>query len=339
MLKRICIVVLLLTASSFAQQQQFASLGDFKLGSGETLKDCRIGYRTFGELNADKSNVVLFPTWAGGTTEQLAGNFGVGAGHLVDTSKFYVIAIDALSNGVSSSPSNSTAQPHMHFPKITIRDMVNTQHELLTRVLGVKHVAVVMGISMGGMQTFQWIVSYPDFMDRAIPIVGSPQMSAFDILQWQTQIDSVENDPGWNHGDYQQNPSRLTDSEFGMLLLTTPENVNRTHTPQQVLADVRKDAATPGQDANNKIRQSEAMMALDVAKDFNGSLEAAARSVKAKLLVVVSKYDHTVNPEAARKFAQAINAPVVELTGDCGHLATACEAPKVEAAVKEFLGR
>lgn len=337
MVKRIFVVLLLVSASALAQQQQFASLGDFKLDSGEVLKDCRIGYRTFGKLNADKSNIILFPTWAGGTTEQLAGNVGPGPSHLVDTSKYYVIAVDALSNGVSSSPSNSTAQPRMHFPKVTIRDMVNTQHELLSRVLGIKHVAVVMGISMGGMQTFQWVVAYPDFMDKAIPIVGSPQMTAFDILNWKTQIDSVENDPGWNHGDYQQNPSRLTDSEFGMLFLTTPDNVNRTHKPDQVLADLQRDAAQPGQDANNKIRQSEAMMTLDVAKEFHGSLDAAAHSVKAKMLMIVSKYDHTVNPAPARNFAQAIHAPVMELTGDCGHLATACEAPKVNAAVHEFL--
>lgn len=337
MVKRIFVVLLLVSASAFAQQQQFASLGDFKLDSGQTLKDCRIGYRTFGKLNADKSNIVLFPTWAGGTTEQLAGNFGPGPSHLVDTSKYYVIAVDALSNGVSSSPSNSKLQPHMHFPEITIRDTVNTQHALLTRVLGIKHVAVVMGISMGGMQTFQWVVAYPDFMDKAIPIVGSPQMTAFDILNWKTQIDSVENDPGWNHGDYTQNPSGLTDAEFGMLFLTTPENVNRTHKADQVLADLKKQAAQPGQDANNKIRQSEAMMSLDEAKQFGGSLDAAAHSVKAKMLVIVSKYDHTVNPSSAMKFAAAINAPVVELTGDCGHLATACEAPKVAAAVHEFL--
>lgn len=103
-----------------AQEQQFANLGDFKLESGEVLRDCRIGYRTFGQLSADKSNVILIPTWAGGTTERLAGN--VGAGLLADSTKYYVILVDALSNGVSSSPSNSTLQPRMHFPKITVRD-------------------------------------------------------------------------------------------------------------------------------------------------------------------------------------------------------------------------
>src|SRR5579871_1479294 len=102
-----------------AQTLQFAELSDFKLESGEVLHDCRIGYRTFGTLNSSKSNAILFPTWALGTTEQLMANVG-GPGSLVDSNKYYVILVDALANGVSSSPSNSKLQPRMKFPKVTI---------------------------------------------------------------------------------------------------------------------------------------------------------------------------------------------------------------------------
>jgi hypothetical protein len=120
---KLILCALMFITSAAAQQLQFASLGDFKLESGETLSDCRIGYRTFGTLNSSKSNVVLIPTWAGGTTEQLISS--VGPDGLVDPAKYYVILVDALSNAVSSSPSNSKLQPRMQFPKITIRDMVN----------------------------------------------------------------------------------------------------------------------------------------------------------------------------------------------------------------------
>ena len=330
------ILVVLLGVAACAQDQQFADLGDFKLSSGEVLRDCRIGYRTFGSLNTDKSNVILFPTWAGGTTEQLSGTIrgmGIAAGH-------YVIAVDALANGISSSPSNSAVQPRMTFPKVTIRDMVETQHRLLTKVLGITHVKAVMGISMGGMQTFQWMVAYPEFMDKAIPIVGSPQLAPYDLLHWQTQLDAIMNDPSWNGGNYDRNPARVAEAEFGAILLTTPENYNRTHTRAQVFEDLTKAKEHPsGSDANNKIRQTQAMMALDVSERFNNSLGAAAAAVKAKVLVIVAKTDHVVTPGPALDFAKRLNAETVVLEGDCGHLANGCEAQKVNQAVKAFLAR
>src|SRR6185369_16544686 len=108
----------LFTLVAFAQQQQFANIGDLKLQNSGVIRNCRIGYRTFGHLNTDKSNVVVFPTWAGGTTEQLQSS--IGPGKLVDSTKYFVVAIDALSNGVSSSPSNSRLQPRMKFPRFTL---------------------------------------------------------------------------------------------------------------------------------------------------------------------------------------------------------------------------
>src|SRR5574338_926583 len=90
-------LVLSLHLIAFAQEQQFANIGDLKLQNGGVIRQCRIGYRTFGKLNSDKSNVVVVPTWAGGTTEQLVSSFG--PGRLVDNSQYFVVAIDALSNG------------------------------------------------------------------------------------------------------------------------------------------------------------------------------------------------------------------------------------------------
>jgi homoserine O-acetyltransferase len=329
------LVVIVAPVAVVAQDQQFAQPGDFRLESGEVIRDCRIGYRTFGKLNAAMSNAILFPTWAGGTSEQARSNFG--HGKLVDTDKYFVIVVDALSNGVSSSPSNSELQSRMSFPKFTFRDLVNTQHELLTRVLHLNHVKAVMGISMGGMRTFQWLLSYPDFMDKAIPIVGSPQLAPYDLLLWRTQIDTIMNDAGWNGGNYSKNPARAAEFEFGSLLLTTPDNYNKTKTRRQTVEELGKANTTGGSDANDKIRQAQAMMALDVTAGFNGSMESAAAAVKAKVLIVVAKFDHVVTPGPALRFARLLRSPVVELGGDCGHLAPSCEFQKVNDALAEFL--
>lgn len=326
--------LLLSTAISSAQEQQFANLGDFKLQSGEVLRDCRIGYRTAGQLNADKANVVLIPTWAGGTTEQWMSS--VGPGKLADSSKYYVILVDALSNGVSSSPSNSTAQPRMHFPKITMRDMVDTEHELLTKVLHIEHVKAVMGISMGGMQTFQWMVEYPGFMDKAIPIVGSPRLAPYDLVHWQAQLDAIEDNKDWHGGDYAKNPARDAEYEFGSILLKTPEEFNKTHTRNEVLKALAKSKdSTEGSDANNKIRQVEAMMAMNVAAPFGDSLEKAATAVKAQVLVIVGKEDHTVTPGPAIEFANLLHAQLVVLDDGCGH--QYCDYAQIGKAVAEFL--
>lgn len=331
------LLLLLLAPAAAAQEQQFARLGDFKLESGEVIRDCRVGYRTFGALNADRSNAVLFPTWASGTTEQLMSNFG--PGRLVDTTKYYVVAVDALGNGVSSSPSNSALQPRMKFPRFTIRDMVNTQHHLLTRVLKIGRVRAVMGISMGGMQTFQWAVSYPDFMDRAVSIVGSPRLAPYDLLLWQAQIDAIMNDPGWRGGEYTSNPARSAEYQFGALLLTTPEEFNRRMTREKLFAELERAKTAAGFDANNKIRQDQAMMALDVSAPFGGSMERAAAAVRARVLVVVATRDHVVTPGPALEFARLLGAQVLTLEGDCGHLAPGCEAQKMNPVVAEFLAR
>jgi homoserine O-acetyltransferase/O-succinyltransferase len=333
----ICLSLYLLSLAGIARAQtlQFAELGDFKLESGEVIRDCRIGYRTFGTLNSNKSNAILFPTWALGTTEQLIPSFG--PGKLVDSTKYYVIAVDALANGVSSSPSNSKSQPRMSFPKVTVRDMVDTQHELLTKVLHLDHLKAVMGISMGGMQTFQWLVLYPDFMDEAIPLMGSPRSTPYDIVSWRAQMRAIMNDPDWHEGNYTNNPARVAEAEFLSLVLSTPDEFNRHHTREQINEELDKAKGTTGFDSNDKIRQLQAIMALDVSKPFGGSMERAAALVKAKVLVISALKDRAVVPRPSLDFAAMLHAKTLELTSDCGHISNGCEAEKVNQTVADFL--
>ncbi|HEX7334346.1 MAG TPA: alpha/beta hydrolase [Pyrinomonadaceae bacterium] len=332
---RLCLSLQLFAYVAVAQEQQFANIGDLKLQNGGVIRDCRVGYRTFGKLAADKSNVIVFPTWASGTTEQLVSN--IGPGKPIDSSKYFVVAIDALANGVSSSPSNSRLQPRMRFPKFTLRDTVESQHRLLTEVLKIDRVKAMVGISMGGMQVFQWLVTYPDFMEKAIPIVGTPRPAPYDLLHWHAQIEAIMRDRDWRGGNYSVNPARVVDFAFGELLLTTPTDYNRRKTREQVLADIAKAQNEKGFDANDKIRQVQAMMALDVSREFGGSLERAAQAVKAKVFVVVAKFDHVVTPGPASEFATLLGAKLLDLDGDCGHLATSWESKRLGEAVAEFL--
>ena len=147
------------------------------------------------------------------------------------------------------------------------------------------------------------------------------------------------NDRGWHDGNYAENPARWAEAEFGALVLTTPENYNKRLTRQEVLAEIEKSKQTLRFDANDKIRQAQAMMALDVAAPFGGSLERAAATVKAKVLVIVARFDHVVTPGPASAFAKLLHCDLIVLESDCGHSAPGCEFQKVSQAVHGFLDR
>src|SRR5260370_9209123 len=286
-------------------------LGTSRSKSGAVIRDCRIGYHTLGKLNDDKSNAVLWPTWFTGSSEQLAPL--VGPDGYVDSSRFFVILVDALGNGVSSSPSNSSVQPRMDFPVFTIGDMVNTQHRLLTEKLGINHLRAVMGISMGGMQTFQWIVSYPEFMDKAVAIVGSPPLTAYDLLLWRSEQSAIEEDKDWTVGNLSTKLRLDTVAEIHNLALTTPSyRVRATAAAKfpEFLDGIDKDGRTR-EDANDWLRQLKAMMTHNIAAPFGDSLEGAARQVKAKLMGVAATQDHIVNPTPAIEFAGILHATVL----------------------------
>lgn len=335
----VAVVAVCCAAAAEVPALQVAEIGDLQLKSGETIEHCRIAYRTIGTLNAAKSNAVLFPTWFTGSTAELVGL--VGADGLVDPSQNYVILVDALGDGESSSPSNSKEQPRMKFPKFTIADMVEAEHRLVTEKLGITHLRAVMGISMGGMQTFQWVVSYPEFMTKAVPIVGSPRLTSYDLLLWQSEASALEDERDWNGGEYSSPPRMRAVAEIHNLALTTPAYRARETAPGAFGPYLEKlDADGLGRmDANDWLRQLEAMMSLDVSENYGRSMEKAAGVVKAKMLVVPSAQDHMVNPGPAMEFARMVKARVLELTSDCGHLAPDCEKDKLRPAVRAFLSR
>src|SRR5208283_4031874 len=268
------LLLISLCSALHAQDQQFARIGDLKLENGEVIPDCVVGYRAFGTVNPQKTNVVLYLTYLGGRSDDLTDD--IGPGKVVDSTKYYVVAVDSLADGVSSSPSNSKTQPRMQFPKISIRDMVNAEHKMLTDSLHLTHVHAVVGFSMGGMQAFQWAVSYPESMDKIVSIEGSPQLTSWDMLWLRTELLAVEADPDWNHGQYTTEPKlHLYNSVFA-LIYNTPEYV-ATKTPTKDFEKFFSEQVEDGSfDANDAVRQIQAVLTQDIAASFGGSLERAA---------------------------------------------------------------
>lgn len=324
-----------ISAPSWAQSDlRFADLGQCQLESGDTINGCKIGYRIFGALNSERSNAVLFPTWFTGTSEQLINL--IGPGKLVDNSKFFVVAVDAFGNGVSSSPSNSSGHAEATFPRVTIRDMVRAQHRFVREVLGLEHLHAVMGISMGGMQAFEWAVSYPTFMDKAVPIVGSPRLASYDLLLWEALARLIEQCGSAGC----ENSGELFNLVVSVVSYTPQERVRRT--PRErvpVLLENAEKQGRTGFEAANTLSQLKAMLTHDVAALSGGSLEQAAAAVRAELLVVNASQDHAVRPEPARDFARLVGAQVYESSSDCGHAIFACETAAMGQVIDAFLTR
>jgi homoserine O-acetyltransferase len=216
--------------------------------------------------------------------------------------------------------------------------MVNSQRRLIVEVFGIKRLHTVIGISMGGMQTFQWAVSYPEMMERAIPIVGSPQLTSTDLLLWTAEMRAIQEHRDYDAGKYARQPDVQALHLVHAFALTTPQyrasRTARARFPAYLKEALERDAAF---DMNNRVRQLEAMLAHDVAAPFGGSLARAAAEVRAPLLVIVAEKDHMVNPASAVEFAKLARASLVSLDGDCGHLIFECQSEGVVPKVTEFL--
>jgi homoserine O-acetyltransferase len=229
----------------------------------------------------------------------------------------------------------------MQFPQFTITDMVKSQHLLITGQLKISELHAVIGISMGGMQAFQWIVSYPHFVNKAIPIHGTPKQTTYDLLLWTAEVRAIQSDPAWRGGEYTAQPlsAMKTVAAINSLALTTPEHRNRETTPEEFSQYLDETARriTHSFDANNWIRQAQAMMAHDISKEFGGSMEEAAAAVQASVFVVVGLRDHLVNSQPALDFARLVFAPTLELESECGHLAIGCQRETAFSPIRRFI--
>lgn len=181
-------------------------LGDFALQSGATLRNAKLAYKTYGTLNAAKSNVIVYPTWYSG--QHYDNEWLIGDGMALDPQTYFIIVPNMFGNGLSSSPSN-TPEPYnkARFPHVTFYDNVRAQHQLVTEQFGIEKIALVVGWSMGAGQTYQWAVSYPQMVDRILPFCGSAKTSLHNIVFLEGVKAALQADAAWQGGWYDRPPT------------------------------------------------------------------------------------------------------------------------------------
>ena len=188
-------------------------IGDLDLQEGGTLRGCQLAYATFGNLNNAKDNTILIPTWYSGTNKIMEQVY-TGQGRPLDPDKYFIIIVNQIGSGLSSSPHNTPAPGGMgNFPHVRIGDDVRAQHKLLTEKFGIESLALVIGGSMGAQQTYEWAVRYPDMVKRIAPIAGTAKNTDHDFLFTDTLVDAITSDPGFNSGFYRC----LSDVREGLL--------------------------------------------------------------------------------------------------------------------------
>jgi homoserine O-acetyltransferase len=306
MRRRVPALALLLLGCGCSGGQKWADLGDLET-SGGVLRGCRMGYRTYGRLDARGSNAVLLLPWFQGTSGQLGSE--VGSSRVVDDDTFFVIAVDPPGNGVSCSPSNSKLQPGAAFPRLGMADIVQAERRLLTDVLGIRHLRAVVGKSMGGMQALAWAAMEPGFMDAAVAAGGSPLSTERDRRYWEGAAGQVRGSTRWQRATAAL--GRLAPVQAVRELRTNPEDY---------------------------VLQAEVIRTLDVPSLVGaGTLEQLAPRLRSRLLVVVPERDEVVDPGPARELARLTGAEVLVVDGTCGHDALKCERGRIDAAIRRFL--
>jgi homoserine O-acetyltransferase len=270
---------------------------NFKFTSGEVLPELRLHYRTVGKPERDARgtvrNAVLIMHGTGGTGNQfLRADFAgelFGAGGLLDATRYYIVLPDGIGHGQSSRPADGL---RARFPRYGYADMVEAQYRLLTEGLGVNHLRLVMGTSMGGMHTWVWGGRYPDFMDALMPLASLPtQISGRNRVWRRIVIDAIRNDPEWHGGDYTAQPGSLRTAQ-GLLYLMSSNPVLRQQQMSTLEAsdktfDASLAASLKTGDANDLLYQIEASRDYDPGPNLE--------KIRAPLIAVNSA-DDLINP-------------------------------------------
>jgi homoserine O-acetyltransferase len=324
---------------------------NFKSESGVILPQARVVYGTYGHLNAAKNNVILLPS------HYMADYHGyewlIGAGHVLDVSKDFLVATELFGNGHSSSPSNTPEPYHgPRFPVTTIRDNVAAVHRLLTEELHITHLKAIIGFSMGAQQAFQWAVSYPDFADRIVATAGTAKTYPHGFVRLEGQIAALTADAAFQNGDYTTPPKKGLEA-FGVVWTAWlfsqewwrkelwREGAKPGTTFESVLNEFRTNFI-PGADANDLILQARTWEKHDVGSTpgFGGDVGKALGSIKSQFLYMPSETDLYFPVGDARYEAGFMHTvTLTPIPSLWGHTAGAGGSPADEKFLNETIGR
>jgi homoserine O-acetyltransferase len=280
-----------------APEQRDFILKNFRFRSGEILPELRLHYRTFGKPERDAAgvvrNAVLIMHGTGGSGAQfIRAEFAgalFGPGALLDVARYFIILPDDVGHGQSSKPSDGL---RAEFPRYGYLDMVEAEYSLVTEGLGVNHLRLVMGTSMGGMHTWLWGEQYPDFMDALMPLASLPtQISGRNRVWRRAIIDAIRHDPAWLDGNYTTQPPSLRTAQEILYLMSSNPVIRQRELSTRAVADSRLDEAIAtsmkSADANDVLYQIEASYDYDPGPGLE--------KIRAPL-VAINSADDLINP-------------------------------------------
>ncbi|MDQ0302684.1 alpha/beta fold hydrolase [Ancylobacter polymorphus] len=265
---------------------------DFKFHTGEVLPELKLGYTTVGEPSGEP--VLILHGTTGSAASMLTPAFAgelFGPGQPLDASRYYVILTDSIGAGTSAKPSDGL---RAKFPRYNYDDMVRAQYDLVTQGLGVKHLRMIIGYSMGGMHAWLWSSKYPDMMDIVVPMASQPtEMSSRNWMMRRMIIDAVRNDPDWKGGDYTEQPKAVQVANVYFGIATNGGNIAlQNMAPTREKADALLDSRLKAPltvDANDYMYQ------WDASRDYNAA--AGLDKITATVLAINSADDERNPPE------------------------------------------
>ncbi len=367
-----------LVAKKVFEMKEYMTLG------GQKISPVRIGYETYGVLSAAKDNVILICHHFSGTShaagkytaeEKVPGYWDaiIGSGKPLDTDKYFIISTDTLCNLNTKDPTVTTTGPAsvnpatgkpyaMSFPMITLRDMVRVQYELL-KSLGIQKLRCVTGASMGGLQSLEWAVTYPEVIEKAIPVIAGPKNDGWTLALLKLWAEPIMLDPRWNNGDYYGKAEPVDGLAYSLKLITLSARspwwadgvfdrkpADPTKDPyaamenkflvEDVLDKAGLARAKMG-DPNSLLYLAKANMLYDIGYGYS-SYEEALKRIKGKVLMIPCNTDILIFPHNAKEFVDALNnvggkALLFEIQTKEGHIGGITEITKAGERIKAFL--